>query len=622
MLRRHQAELNSLCEEIKLGRHTALRRIICPVVPGGGKSLLPLILAAHLLPHYADKLCWVVPRLALQHQAEREFIKPGFRQLLQHQHELRQSTNDVDPSRGLSGYITTYQAISQNPDLHAHEFARYRYVLVLDEPHHVEENGAWERALSPLVDKAALVVFMSGTLERGNGQRMVFLPYRLYQGVERLNLSSNEETAIVRYSRTQALAERALIPMFFRHFDAQAEWLDGAGQTRSTNSLNTAGNDAGPALITALSTHYALQVLDAAVQDWQAHRRQNPHAKLLVVAASVASAREYVHHLKRGGVSAEIATSLESELALQNIGRFRRVGAPDAVNALVTVQMAYEGLDVPSITHLACLTHIRSRPWIEQMLARATRYDPQGPRYEEQAAYVYVPDDPLLMQIINDLAQEQAPFIAGRIQNARDMDQRDDINQGQPVVAPRSRSIVPCGSAVTRQRASEVSQEMDLLSYTETERMQAMMTRHGVVGLSPLQLKRVLEEAGASLTTMPPRARAEHNDEAPMKGETGDNHNEVFVESQTGTSEECSEQNLLTASERERHLRQAIQKRCSSIDGIMNWERGSANRLVLQEFGKSRETMTLQELTEVWIWLQRTYRRSSPAVRDSRHVAV
>jgi superfamily II DNA or RNA helicase len=112
MLRRHQAELNSLCEEIKSGRHTVLRRIICPVVPGGGKSLLPLILAAHLLPGYADKLCWVVPRLALQHQAECEFVKPGFRRLLQHQHELRQSTNDVDPSRGLSGYITTYQAIS------------------------------------------------------------------------------------------------------------------------------------------------------------------------------------------------------------------------------------------------------------------------------------------------------------------------------------------------------------------------------------------------------------------------------------------------------------------------------------------------------------------------------
>src|SRR5688572_7422075 len=110
MLRRHQLELNALCEEISQGRHPWLERIICPVAPGGGKSLLPLILASHLPPTYADKICWVVPRLSLQAQAEREFVKPVFRRLLRHRHELRQGTNDLDPSRGLSGYITTYQA--------------------------------------------------------------------------------------------------------------------------------------------------------------------------------------------------------------------------------------------------------------------------------------------------------------------------------------------------------------------------------------------------------------------------------------------------------------------------------------------------------------------------------
>jgi superfamily II DNA or RNA helicase len=339
---------------------------------------------------------------------------------------------------------------------------------VLDEPHHIEADGAWERALAPLVDQALLVVFMSGTLERGNRQRMAFLPYRLHQGVETPDLCTNPETAIVRYTRTQALAERALVPMFFRHFDAHAEWLDGSGQTCRTESLHTMGKEAGAALLTALSTDYALQVLDAATQDWQAHRQQNRRAKLLVVAASVAAAREYVQHLKRRGIVAEMATSLESEQALQNIERFRKVSPPQSLDALVTVQMAYEGLDVPSITHLACLTHIRSRPWIEQMLARATRYDSAGPRYEEQAAYIYVPDDPLLMQIIHDMAQEQAPFIAKCTQ---DTERPITGNAERTCADSRPRPIVPCGSSISRQRASEVSQEVDLLSYTETEHM-------------------------------------------------------------------------------------------------------------------------------------------------------
>ena len=38
-----------------------------------------------------------------------------------------------------------------------------------------------------------------------------------------------------------------------------------------------------------------------------------------------------------------------------------------------------------------------------------------------------------------------------------------------------------------------------MLSYAETERIQSLMARHGVVGLSPLQLRRVLADAGAPL---------------------------------------------------------------------------------------------------------------------------
>jgi superfamily II DNA or RNA helicase len=107
-LRRHQSELLAVCEQMAAGLYDGLRRIICHVTPGGGKSLLPLIAASRLIPQVADKLCWIVPRLSLQHQAEREFLKPAFRRLLGHRHEVRQSTNDVDPSRGLSGYVTTY----------------------------------------------------------------------------------------------------------------------------------------------------------------------------------------------------------------------------------------------------------------------------------------------------------------------------------------------------------------------------------------------------------------------------------------------------------------------------------------------------------------------------------
>src|ERR671911_400375 len=74
---------------------------------------------------------------------------------------------------------------------------------------------------------------------------------------------------------------------------------------------------------------------------------------------------------------------------------------------LVTVAMAYEGLDVPEVAVVAALTHIRSRPWLEQMVARATRVDPHAGTYESQQALVYHPDDPLFARFRSSIETEQ-----------------------------------------------------------------------------------------------------------------------------------------------------------------------------------------------------------------------
>jgi len=54
----------------------------------------------------------------------------------------------------------------------------------------------------------------------------------------------------------------------------------------------------------------------------------------------------------------------------------------DKIDVLVTVAMAYEGLNIPAVSHIICLTRIRSAPWIEQMTARANRIDKNGGPYE------------------------------------------------------------------------------------------------------------------------------------------------------------------------------------------------------------------------------------------------
>jgi hypothetical protein len=81
---------------------------------------------------------------------------------------------------------------------------------------------------------------------------------------------------------------------------------------------------------------------------------------------------------------------------------------------LVTVAMAYEGLDAPEVAVAAALTHIRSRAWLEQMVARATPVDPNAGPYASQNALVFHPDDPLFARFRHSIETEQAA-IAKRV---------------------------------------------------------------------------------------------------------------------------------------------------------------------------------------------------------------
>ncbi len=49
----------------------------------------------------------------------------------------RAADNEPDPSRGLAGYVTTYQAVTAAPKLHLAEIRRHRTLLVVDEVHHL-----------------------------------------------------------------------------------------------------------------------------------------------------------------------------------------------------------------------------------------------------------------------------------------------------------------------------------------------------------------------------------------------------------------------------------------------------------------------------------------------------
>jgi superfamily II DNA or RNA helicase len=468
-LRTHQREVAGIVEAIATGR-TDLADILAAVTPGGGKSLLPVIAAARLIAAgVVDRVCWIVPRDSLRLQAEEAFADPAWRAALGHSVSVRAAENAPDPCRGLRGYVTTYQGVAAAPGLHLAEFRRHRYLVVVDEVHHLpslavidplapDDEAGWSRAILPLLETARARLLLSGTLERADGRAILWLPYKRGERARTREVDLEAPGfAVVGYSRAQALAEKAVLPVRFGALDGEAEWLDEERRRIGPQRLSGAPEVARAALFTALRTGFADHLLRRAfdaTRELRASRRDargipagdaaRGLGKLLVVAPDQENARRYLARLRgwmgrRNADEAAIATSDEPGAA-ETLAAFRLLPRP---SVLVTVAMAYEGLDAPEVAVVAALTHIRSRAWLEQMIARATRIDPDAGPYEDQAAVVFHPDDVLFRAFRERIEREQGALARQKPPRQKRLPLGDDEagERGRPIVPLSSNAV-------------------------------------------------------------------------------------------------------------------------------------------------------------------------------------
>ncbi len=449
-LRKHQRETAELCREILSG--APIREIIESVTPGGGKSSLPVILAENLIPVIADRICWIVPRDSLKFQGEGEFLEPRWGT----SKRIRAADNGNDLSRGTCGYVTTYQAVGAKPSCHAEEFKRHRYILFLDEPHHLAKGSEWERAVAPLVESAVLIIYASGTLSRGDGEKIAFLPYKSGE----IDLEETETRRVITYSRSDAIRDGSILRVGFNLLDGESEWeeLDG---TKGVSKLS--GEESAKALFTALRTDFSKHLIDATLLDFHKELLVYPDAKMLVVAPNIVVAQEYANYLFGLGKDIQIATSDDGALAKKRIDDFKR----GVYKILVTVAMAYEGLNVPEITHICSLTHIRSVPWLEQMIARANRLAPGKTR-----AVVFAPADHQFKKARKMIDAEQLVPLSNPDEQMELAPSQENRGEGSGEVRPW---IIPVGSTVLDGTTPRISPAETLVmppcSHSEAEKI-------------------------------------------------------------------------------------------------------------------------------------------------------
>jgi superfamily II DNA or RNA helicase len=421
MLRSHQSQFVEACRQMKMS--ASLRRVYCHICPGGGKSALPPIAAHELIPSLGDFLGWITPRENLRNQAEDAFVDAWLRSLLGHNNEIRTATNEADLLRGKIGYATTYQALvaartyRRNP--HHDLFRQKRGILFLDEPNHMALDEEFAAAVQPLVENAAVVVLMGGHFTRHDEKRLAFVNYLSPDKARSsfVDLNENEHQICIRYSLTDATRERALIKINFELHDCEAGWetedKDGIIEEDQITSFYGASKvKTKRGLYSALSTEFAQELLIKGVEFWRSRQRHNSRSRVCIVSPTIALAERAYHLARKMGVTnIGIATSDDSNQALETIERFKHRRLPH-LDALSSVAMVQEGMDVQAADVLICLTHIRSREWIEQMIHRVTRYDRDNSLpWERQFATIFAPRDRFFLDIMAEIKADQAPFV-------------------------------------------------------------------------------------------------------------------------------------------------------------------------------------------------------------------
>ena len=426
-LRSHQSELNSCIDGIISGskRFKSVKRIIISACPGSGKGSCCVNAGKLIKAGLADNICLIVPRTNLQLQAEQVCMDTFFQKLFNVNISLRASTNDYNPTRGLHGFISTYQALGHDKRKHVLEIIKKRrYILIQDEFHHVEEDSPWADSVGDLMEAAKYVILMSGTLSRANKKQIAFMKYK--NGY--VDLKGDKETYVIRYPRSEALKELAVLPMKFHLYDGSFEWEAHNGKKVAVQSFaSVQRTDRSSALFTALETEFSNQLIDRSLVHWLKAREKNPRSKILFICARIGDARRCMSYLTGLNVPSLLVTSHgDHKECIQNIEKYK-ANAP----VMVTIAIGYEGLDVPAMTHVCVLTRIRSHEWLEQACSRPTRHDKKAGPYSSQIAHVFAPKDQAFLEFVDVIEKEQVTRAnTGSIEEQLPLFELPSLNEG------------------------------------------------------------------------------------------------------------------------------------------------------------------------------------------------
>lgn len=478
--RSHQVKMDRIAAQVAAGTWPR-KEVITDTTPGGGKTGQSIILGAELLrAGVVAQVFHFVPRKALQPQVCESWRTSSLWNPEGYKLHASENVTPLFP-RDYAGVVASYDQLDANPGLYIHQAKRAPTLVVFDELQFLgdKKNRAWVQSARAIAEEARFVLGMSGTLFRHDGQELPFVRYECGDGSnERPDTNLRYPVADIRYTLHDAISEMAVKGADFTMRDGDVRWL--AGDTEKEATLSEADDASqGGALYTFLTRQETWQALtDQWAEHWRAWRREVYPSRAIAIAADQEHARAVQKYLReRHRIEASLAISDEAD-AHDTLERFRR-GSPEV---LVTVAMASVGFDVTDCTHLLYLSLYRSLPYALQAFARVTRVDSKcniAPAF--QRAFIFVPNDPKMRNIVEWMRTEQVKGVRNRID--------DSPTPPPPPPPPPPTATIPLSATPT---AVSFANADEMIEGREADGVLALMARYPeFAAIPPMLLAKV-----------------------------------------------------------------------------------------------------------------------------------
>ena len=443
-------DLNQWLNQAVVNGELIRNKVTLNVTPGGGKSTLPSILAMHLIPQgLIDLICWVTPRQSLSSQGaesfeigddewgsfvRNEFFYCPYRGERKYNQVPILSESEIQ--NGTRLYSTTYDSITSawrdnKIGMHEFLFRNHKVALVLDEAHHLGEgiDSPNTEAIAQLQELASFTMVMTGTVERHDGAQIFGFEYEL----------DNETDLFIPkvdicYTRAEAVGEGAKLPVNFNvvngEWNIKALTDDGGEDEMETIDLAEADDEQRKMVFKHgmdVNSEYVEKLIRKCCDSFCDYRNtKDRNAQMVLVLNRQNDSKHWKRFVEREykmRVGLAISKNADSAATIKSF----RSGNHDC---LITVGMAHEGMDAPRITHMGILRNIRSEPFIEQSIDRATRIDfDSSVSSSDQCAHIFVPSDKKLALIIEEISKAQLTGIEELKERASKQQDIDDDNQ-------------------------------------------------------------------------------------------------------------------------------------------------------------------------------------------------